>query len=343
MRRVRTTAARSQWRFVVATIASCFCTLAAILALNLVVDPYALAGTHVTPSAVETDRAAKLTLVERLKKAPEILVLGSSRSRQVEPPVLQQLTGHRGFNAGVTGGSAADAYVFTRLTADRFPKVKRRYVWFVDAGIATNGVNPQLAADPRAQKYLHGGGGFGLKDIGTYLSTQASRASLRVLDKCVVHTCQARIRYRADGSIPHGDLRYLPEQAKNLQADVAKLVASIRAHPPVRRPVDPRRYAFFERTLAFMNARGERPVIVLNPIYPSVLAELERYGFPERAASLAYLARLHRRFDFVVVNCEDISEWSGSRRDFSNPTHVNWRNMRRMLGYIVGHSDDALR
>jgi hypothetical protein len=106
--------------------------------------------------------------------------------------------------------------------------------------------------------------------------------------------------------------------------------------------VDPKRYAFFEKALAFMNSRGERPVIVLNPIYPTVLAALEEYGFPERAASLAYLAKLHRRFNFVVVNCEDIHAWHGSPKDFSNPTHVNWQNMRRMLGYIVGHSSGAL-
>jgi hypothetical protein len=214
MRRVRTTAIasaagmrRGQWRFVAAAIASCFGVLGAIFALNLIVDPYALAGTHITPSAVESDRAAKLTLVERLKVPPGILILGSSRSRQAEPSVLKQLTGRTGFNAGVTSGSAADAYVFTRYTAARFPKAQRRYVWFVDAGIATNGINPQLAADSRAKKYLLGdGGGFGLKDVGTYISTQASRASLRVLDKCVVHKCQAPIRYQADGSIPHGEL-----------------------------------------------------------------------------------------------------------------------------------------
>jgi hypothetical protein len=173
---------------------------------------------------------------------------------------------------------------------------------------------------------------FGLHDVGTYLGTQATKASLRVIDKCVVHSCRPRIRYRPDGSIPHGELRYLPEQAQNLQAAVDSLVASIRAHPPVRQKIDPRRYEFFEKTLAFMNARGERPVIVLNPIYPSVIAELEKYGFPERAASLAYLRALHKRLDFVVVNCEDIRVWGGSPKDFSNPTHVNWRNMRRMLG-----------
>ncbi len=91
-----------------------------------------------------------------------------------------------------------------------------------------------------------------------------------------------------------------------------------------------------------MNERGERPVIVLNPVYPTVLAELKRYGFPLAAQSLAYLEQLQRRLDFVLVNCQDIRTWGGTAEDFSNPTHVNERNMRRMLRYIVAHSDRAL-
>ena len=329
-------------RFSVAALASCLGLLGVTFALNLVVDPFALAGTHVVPSAVEADRSIKLTLIERLKQPPETLILGSSRSRQAEPAFLQTLTDRTGFNAGVTGGSAADAWVFVRYTADRFPKAKRRYIWFVDAGIATNGVNPQLAADPRAAKYLRGGG-FRLSDVGTYVGTQASRASVRVLDKCVFHTCRAPIRYRPDGSLPHGELAALPEQSKGLKAEVAKLVASVRAHPPVADHPDPRRYVYFERALAFMNTRGERPVIVFNPVFPSVLTELEKYGFPEHQASLDYLRRLHTRFDFVVVDGEDIGRWGGTRADFSNPTHINWRNMRRLLRYVVAHSDRALR
>ncbi len=330
--------------FVVATLASCFALLGAVLALNIVVDPFGIAGTGVTPTAVESDRSIKLTLIEKLRSSPEILILGSSRARQAEPAFLRELTGHSGFNAGVTGGSAADAWVFTRFTAAQFPGAKRSYIWFVDVGIAANGVNPQLAADSRVARYLQTGQRrFGLKDVGTYLSPDATRASIRVLRRCVLKKCVARPMYLPDGSIRRSQLRYLPEQEQNLKASAEALVASIRADPPTSARRDPARYASFERTLAFMNSRGERPVIVLNPIYPTVLAEFERYGFPALADSLAYLRELRRRgFDFVLVNCEDIRTWGGRPDDFANPTHVNLKNMRRMLQYVVTHSSDAL-
>src|ERR671937_245 len=224
------------------------------------------------------DRATKLTLIEKLARNPEIVILGSSRAREAEPSLLQALTGHRGFNAAVTGGTAADGWVVTRLIAGRFPRGRRRYLIFVDAGIATNGVPPDLAADPRAR-------------------------------------------------------RYLPEDSP---------ASPPRAPPPGRGPPPPRRYVYFERTIAFMNSQGARPVIVLNPIHPRVLAELERYGFPKRAAALRYLAQLRERLDFVVVDCEDIRRWGGSAAHFENATHIDVVNMRRLLGHVVAHSDRAL-
>src|SRR5712691_4424180 len=151
-------------RFVIGFVVSLLGLLVAILALNVTIDPFALAGSGIVPTAVESDRAAKLTLLQHLGHSPDILILGSSRSRQAEPSVLQKLTGHDGFgfNAGVTGGTSADEYVFVRYAADRFPHHKRRYIWFTDVGLAGGGVNPQLAHDPRAHKYLAGGGNFGL-------------------------------------------------------------------------------------------------------------------------------------------------------------------------------------
>ncbi len=332
-------------RFVVAALLSCLGVLAAIFALNATIDPFAIAGTGVVPTAIESDRSVKLTLIEQLSKGPEILILGSSRSRQAEPAFLHELTGNTGFNAGVTGGTAADAWAMTRFVADRFPHQKRRYLWFIDTGVATNGVNPQLRADPRARKYLLGGGtaGFGLADVSTYISTDATSASWRVFKKCVLKTCHPPINYLPDGSIARRSLKSLPEQAGSLGQSVAKVVASIQAHPPARNVhLNPKRFVYFERALAFMNEHGARPVLVLNPIHPKVLAELEKYGLGARRAELDYLGKLHRRFDFVVVDCHDIRTWGGSTKDFSNATHVNERNMRRMLRYVVAHSDGAL-
>jgi hypothetical protein len=296
------------------------------------------------PTAVESDRSTKLDLVESLDRSPEILILGSSRARQAEPAYLEGLTGRSGFNAGVTGGTAADAWVFTRFAAERFPRVKRRYVWFVDVGIAGSGVNPQLAADPRGARYLEGGRlRFGLKDVGTYLSFDATRASVRVLRSCVLRSCASPVTYLPDGSIPRPRLRFLPEHGENVAAAAAALAASVRTKPAADVTNDPTRYRYFEMALEFMNARGERPVIVLNPVYPTVLAALEQRGYPGRAASLAYLRGLRRRgFEFVLVDCQDIRAWGGKVEDFSNPTHVNRRNMRRMLEHVVAHADGEL-
>ena len=331
-------------RFALATVGACLALLVATLLMNVLVDPFAIAGTGLLPTAVEADRTVKLDLIRKLERSPDIVILGSSRARQAEPSFLTQLTGETAFNAAVTGGTAADAWVTARYVNDRFPRKPHHYIWFVDAGIATKGINPQLAEDPRGKRYLAGKGvSFTLADVGTYIGPQASLASWRVLKKCLLHSCKARLRYLPDGAIARPTLRYLPEHAASLQNSISRLVDAVRAHPPRKPNTNPARYRFFERTLAFMNAHGIRPVIVLNPIHPKVLAELRKHGFAQRRASLAYLHALHRRYDFVVVDGEDISRWGGSPQQFTNATHINRRNMRRLLRYVVAHSDGALR
>jgi hypothetical protein len=84
-------------------------------------------------------------------------------------------------------------------------------------------------------------------------------------------------------------------------------------------------------------------VIVFNPLYPTVYAELRRYGDPVTTSSLSYLHSLRTRYDFVVVDCENIHTWGGTASDWSNASHVNRFNMRRMLRYIVAHSDGGLK
>jgi hypothetical protein len=298
--------------------------LLAVVAVSVVAGPPVASGVHAASPSTPTDRSAKLDLIEQLKHGPEILILGDSRGRQAEPSFLQRLTGHSAFNAAVTGGSAPDAWVFTRYTADLFPHQRRRYVWFVSDGLATNIIDPLVETDPRSQRYL--------AEVASYLSPLKISAPLPM-----------DTRYHADGSIADWNPTYSPRRAAKLAAEAAQLIAQIRAHPPVATPLDPARFHLFEHLLAYMNGLGSRPVIVFNPIYPTVLAELEKYGNPVLTSSLEYLNGLQGRYDFVVVNCEDSRKWGGTDYDWTNPTHVGRANMRRMLRYIVAHSDGALR
>ncbi len=280
------------------SVSTGLCTLGVAILLSAGgVGAYMGVAAHASTRG-QNDRTAKLDLIERLRTAPETLILGSSRGRRAAPSYLQKLSGRTGFNAAVTSGTAADAWVMIRHLTTCFPGAKKlRYLWFVDVGIATNGVNPDLRADPRGRKYLR-------SPAGTTSVGSSGRPACRSGDRA------ARSPYNPDGSLGPSSTRNLPEKAKSLDEAVAKLAASVRAHPLLGAGgVDPRRYVYFERALAFMNRRGERPVIVRNPIHPVVLAELRKVGFPARRTSDTYLARLHKRFDFVVVDAQDIRRW----------------------------------
>jgi hypothetical protein len=298
-----------------------------VLPLLLLLGLFAAASTSDASSPPPTDRTVKLDLIAKLKHGPEILILGDSRGRQAEPSLLRRLTGRTGFNAAVTGGSTPDAWVFTRYTADRFPRQKkRRYIWFVSWGVATNIVTPWLQADSRGRRYL--------QEVAPYLSTQTVT---------VPPQRDTPTHYRPDGSLRIEQSPPSPTQVRKVKAEAAQIVSRIRQHPPaVAPPFDPARYQLFEHLLAYVNGRGERPVIVINPIYPTVLAELERYGDPLATSSLDYLHGLEPRYDFVVVDCQDIHKWGGTDYDWENATHVDRANMRRMLRYIVANSDGAL-
>ena len=279
----------------------------------------------VEPVVPPTDRSIKLDLIEKLEHSPQILILGDSRGRQAKPSYLQKLTGQSGFNAAVMGGTAPDAWVFTRYTADRFPGQKRSYIWFVSSGLAGNIPDPRTEADQRGQHYL--------REVAPYLDNQPLKVDWPK------HPFRG---YRKDGSLPGTALPPSPAHAEQVKQDAAATVARIRQNPPAIPSYDPKRLQLFEHLLAYMNGRGERPVIVFNPLYPTVYAALEHYGNPVAAWSLDYLRRLRARYDFVVVDCENIHTWGGTTADWKNPGHVDQLNMRRMLRYIVAHSDGAL-
>ena len=169
-----------------------------------------------------------------------------------------------------------------------------------------------------------------------------------MFEKCVLATCQSRIRFNPDGSLTNQSLRYLPEHAKSLKKSVAKLIAAVRRHHQTLAQAradlaQPNRFDYFERALEFMNRRGEVPVIVLNPVYPTVYRELLKYGYNGRRAPWRWSRSCSKRYRFVFVDAQDISKWGGTDYDWSNATHVNRANMRRMLRYIVAQSDGTLR
>jgi hypothetical protein len=294
--------------------------------LLVIVAALAVAGATAAAPPPPTDRSIKLDLIAKLKTGPRILVLGDSRGRQAQPAYLQQLTGLTGFNAAVMGGTAPDAWVFTRYTADQFRGQKRHYIWFASAGLAGDIPDPRAEADPRGRRYR--------REVAPYLDIQPLKVDWPT------HPFR---RYRPDGSLAVRSSRPNLVRLQQIKAQAAAIATGIRRNPPIAPHYDSKRFQLFEHLLGYMNSHGERPVIVFNPLYPTVYAELERHGNPVLATSLDYLRSLRNRYDFVVVNGENVATWGGTDYDWKNATHVDQANMRRLLRYVVAHSNGTLR
>ena len=83
------------------------------------------------------------------------LVYGSSRAWTVEAAREQQATGLRTFNAAVTAGRPADAYVFTEVVHQRWPQVKPDFLWLLDVEAFLRGpLPPSLLAESKFSRYL---------------------------------------------------------------------------------------------------------------------------------------------------------------------------------------------
>ena len=271
------------------------------------------------PKCMDTgDRLTKLGLIEHLRKAPHVLILGSSRARVAMPATVEKLTGGTAFNAGVHSGDAADDYVFTRLLAQRFRHAKPAYLIFVDVTIAGDTVNPELADEPLARPFL-----------GAAASSKQT-------------TCVSKGFYTADGGLAYPPALDRAERQQRVAKALVGAVGRIRADSKEPRRINPRSTTFFRKLLGFVNAQGATPVIVLNPLYPTVLAAREKYGFPELKAAKTYLAWLRKRYRFVLVNAEDIHTWGGNASDFTDIDHIDRKNMNRLLRYVVHHSNGVL-
>ena len=59
--------------------------MAAVGTLNTLADPYGLIGMKLLPTATTSDRTIKADAIEALKQAPQLVVLGSSRSMRYSP------------------------------------------------------------------------------------------------------------------------------------------------------------------------------------------------------------------------------------------------------------------
>lgn len=107
---------RAERRYVRWLLATLLLGCVTLIAVLWWLDPISVTGRQTRFSVVENGgvRQAKLDLMEELPAAPDVLVLGSSRSMKLDPAEIERVSGSTAFNGAVSGGTSRDMYLYAR-------------------------------------------------------------------------------------------------------------------------------------------------------------------------------------------------------------------------------------
>jgi hypothetical protein len=333
-------------RFVAGMLVAAAVLVLAVAAFDLLTDPWGVFGVGIFPPRVNQDRSTKADLIAELQQPPELLIYGSSRAWTIEAARVEQATGLRTFNAAVTAGRPSDAYVFTRVVHDRWPRATPDFLWLLDVEAFQRGtLPPSLLADSRFSRYLpwRARAAAQLDELGWLASWSGLRQSYEVWKK---HPTRAKVRaswlkrIAADGTVktaPSDDAKAGP---KTLEKWREAAVAQYRAFTSI----DPEAETYVEKTLKLYASWGGKGVVVLTPTQPQVMTAAQQAGWQQRHDQvLRVLESYQRQYDFAIVDMTDIASFGGDPKGFFDATHMTLENQRKMIDAVLREAGDTLR
>jgi hypothetical protein len=337
----------ARWgRFVAGALVAAAVLVGVVAAFNLLTDPWGVFGVGIFPPRVNQDRSTKADLLTGLKEPPELLIYGSSRAWTVEAARVEQATGLRTFNAAVTAGRPADAYVFTEVVHDTWPRAKPDFLWLLDVEAFLRGpLPPSLLAESRFSRYLpwRAKAAAQLDELGWLASWTGLQASYEVWKK---HPTREKVRASWLKRIsPDGTVRTPPSsEAKAGPKALARWSEEEIAQYRSFARLDPDAETYVQKTLDLFASWGGAGVVVLTPTQPEVLTAAQRAGWRTRHAEvLRLLDQLQQQYDFAVVDMTSVSSFGGDPAGFFDATHMTTENQRRMIDAVLSRAGDRLR
>jgi hypothetical protein len=259
---------------------------------------------------------------------------------------VEQATGLRTFNAAVTAGRPPDAYVFTEVVHDVWPRATPDFLWFLDVEAFLRGpLPPSLLAESRFSRYLpwRAKAAAQLDELGWLASWTGLQASWEVWQK---RPTREKVRaswlkrISPDGTVktPSSD------KAKAGPRALARWSEEELAQYRSFTGLDAEAETYVEKTLALFASWGGTGAVVLTPTHPEVLAAAREAGWERRHAELMQLLRsLQQEYDFAVVDMTSVEAFGGDPGGFFDATHMTAENQRLMVDAVLEQAGDRLR
>jgi hypothetical protein len=285
-------------------------------------------------SATDYTRYLKLQLMKSESSVPELVIYGGSRAEKAEPGYLEYLTGIPGFNAAVMSCRPTEVLAYSKYLHDLSPSTCQFPVWFLSIEVfdAPQLTQAEMRTMPELLACLPADILAGITPLSPLPFT--TPADLEFANGDI---------WRRDGSlrVSRYDLAvWNGVSREKLRATRLKLYLHTYADFS---SLNATQGQMVERTIAQMNSWRWKPVIVLPPYGPELLAALRQHGWDAmHAKTLAYLADLQTRYVFNVVDLSDIGSFGGWSSGLYDGAHGSTAIMRAEARAIVAKSDRAL-
>jgi hypothetical protein len=291
----------------------------------------------------EVTRKAKVTRLKAFAKrfgtAPQLLVLGSSRSMRADPAQLRKALGVKGFNAAVSSGTITDAYAFFSYTKRRYPAAKPAVLWFLDVEVfRLSGYQPYLLSVSELVKCLPAGGPGGAPRPH---SLPASLAMGGVNGGRTVAP-----RFHADGLMTFWWHDVQRAAGRGTMAGVRfnqGTYGAIYARHGWKGLTGSAKW-FTARIIKEANEMGVTPVIVMTPYHPVLRRHLAALGWTRAYKQVrGFLRQLKKRYELRVVDLTSLRSFGGWANGFYDGVHPRPPMMRAMLNRVVKRAGAYLK
>lgn len=361
-------------RFVMFTLCAVAVFVAAVAATNWWFDPVGVTGRQTRFVAVENSgvRLIKADLMQQRANAPDVLVLGSSRSMKLDPADIRAITHRSAFNAAVSGGTMRDMYLYAKFAEQTWPNAFPHLVIGVVSDTFRDGAGAGATADPRLRALLPADDATSSlrETASTLLQLDTLKASVRMALRIVEREGIATLAHpvapasdkpRSRAATPaSGKLTRRANAPESFSADGMQLYTPV---DPAKSPlsarvsrqmrdyvnrtfnragdtfdgVDPESRDLFVRMIRMANDHGDTPVIWITPYQPDALALMPHDEFVRRDRKMRDMLRTigdEEGIRFHLVDFARLDAFGGRSEDFYDGIHMMPSNTRRVIAEL---------
>ncbi len=269
--------------------------LVAVGGLVVLVDPLARFGTGLVPPVVTTDRDQQAALYRGRHPIPSLAILGSSRSKTLDPGCFSRVTGKPAFNFAVNGAGTEDFLAILRfLRVASHDALSEIYVGVDPETLqGDGGVHRALSSSRALAPYLPAGNqplprASVLADLYGWQAVEAAVHSLLFrpapapgLPTLVLQPDGRQDYPRAERGIADGTF----DEPRTVLQSIPGILTRYQAFPAL----DPERTAYLRQFVREAADAGIRVTAFIPPVHPAFVRAASLTPWRERSAETVAL------------------------------------------------------